>query len=310
MRCARRLGGTPWRAAARRLLVVLLAACCLPLAHAEALRLAGDGERAVYLGVGRDAYRFGNAVLTWLYYAAGARPRALQRMLVSCDGAWASDASLPYWLPDDVPAATPGEVIAAATRRADQQFTREAQLVEWDRSLLQSYDDLRAAMPGICAHARPEPRGLFFPVTDTVDGRNQARVWSVVSGTFRRRAGSSVADVWVRAERANGTPVFEPHALPWARGADELTLWGVDRSRTVMRHLAVDCESGRMSAWASVEYDQDGNAMEEGSFAEDPATTRLETVPAGSIGRAQVDAICRIYGGDLRSAGLDGGPLR
>lgn len=254
------------------------------------VELVTQGEERLAVTGPALSMRIGNGVLLrgFSWKVSGSLATS-GRLLASCRGLWISD-----FFDGDVHEAKGRWDLALWQRDARG---REVEILSfpiglgsWATSELTISTPLRSKIEGICRSSSAEPRNLYLPVSSAVpDKSGVIRVSAIVTGTAVRK--ENVIDVWLR------TTEFVTETIKVNN--EPFIVDGVEQKRRVangnyeMKRSTYDCKNRQIGASQVVYYKSDGTNSTDSI---DRTRLRLSDVTPNSVGEAELDAVCMLYG--------------
>lgn len=251
------------------------------------VNLGTSGSFKTYAGSGSNASRVGNGVLLFIHQISDDYSSSAQ-ILAACNGSWlSSPARFAY-----VEALN----VSAAERAAREQVPRypldPIDLKDWSQqNEVQVGAALRPHIKEICRTAAGEPKNLAIPVSSFAEKTDDlGGSIAFLSGTIVRKG--AVIEAWTRTSYFNREPILVQGKPFMVGGVAQHTKKATGAYD--MRRIAVHCTDRQMATYQTIDYDVNGNSSNEITVPKD----RVEflAVAPGTVGEAQLDALCRIYG--------------
>lgn len=268
-------------------------AMCTLFANAQVgafVELTAQGEERLAVTGPALSMRIGNGVLlrgfSWKPNGSWA---ISGRLLASCRGLWLSEFfdgdiheakgrwDLPLWQRE-------------ARGREVEILSSPIGFRSWAASELAVALPLRSKIDGICKSASAEPRNSYLPVSSaTPDKSGVIRVTAIVTGTAVRK--ENIVDAWLR------TTEFITEAVKL--NDEPFVIEGVEQKRRVpngnyqMQRAMYDCKNRQLGVYQVVYYKSDGTNSSESI---DRQKMRLSDATPNSVGEAELDAVCMLYG--------------
>lgn len=254
------------------------------------INLGTIGSFKTYAGSGSNANRIGNGVLLFVHQISGEFSTSAQ-VVAACNGSW---LSTPFRF-----AYVEAPNVSAAETAAREQVPRypiePIDLADWSQQTeIQFGAALKRHVKEICRTAAAEPRNWAIPVSIFAEKtEDSGGSISFLSGTIVRKG--AVIEAWTRTSYFTREPIMvqgKPFLIGEVAQHTKKATGAYD-----MKRISVHCTDRQMTTYQTIEYDIKGITLNEISVPRDRA--EFSAVAPGTVGEAQLDALCRIYGGKV-----------
>ncbi|WP_138515827.1 hypothetical protein [Rhodoferax bucti] len=252
------------------------------------VNLGTFGDTTTYLATGANASRVGGGVLTYVHQLSGGFSTSVQ-VLAMCDGSQLSDTVRVAYVKE-------GNSIAELEQRAKAQASTyplyRTALSDWKQSEFDFAPALKFHIKNLCKSASLEPKNVAVPIGNYEEKQGEpGGVVAFLTGTAVRRDQS--VEIWLRTNYytqetllVNGEPVLSNGVARKHR---------VETGAYELRRTAFNCVTRQLGSHQVIEYDKAGSVIDQTSIPREKVKL-LDVVPE-TVGEAQLDTICTIYGG-------------
>jgi hypothetical protein len=211
------------------------------------------------------------------------------RILLACDGSWIS-SPIQSTIQFDNPMTFLEQEIFSV--KQDESVPLDGvDILKTSESKLIYSNILSRRAQLICKNAGKEPRNVLIPVAESsaIDG-----VGSSVSLILGSSAKVSTAiDIWARTTWYKFVETKNSDGIPVEGGADSRKT-KVATGKYSLERRAFECRERSMATYQSVKYEIGKSTPESSSWPRDKL--QLDAVVPGSVGEAQLDAVCALFG--------------
>jgi hypothetical protein len=259
-----------------------------------------QGQRPIEIGTikgnriavsaGAGNYRVGNAALVRLLtIQENSLTSTGMTLLVACDGSWISDSIQFAAQFNTKPSFAEIEEYSRANDEtlplARTNFTKIAE------STLYFAEPLARKASAICKTASREPRNVIIPVAGYKEKDDLHASVALVLGTSVKRG--DVIDIWMRTTWYKRVPILDTNGFELKSPDGEVMANRKVTGKYSLDQTAYDCRNRTMGVFQSAEYESSTSTPVSQSVPREKL--RLSSVIPGSVGEAQLEAVCRLY---------------
>lgn len=238
-----------------------------------------------------DAVRVGDGVLLRIFRFQTEPDFAYSyRLLASCRSQWLSTV-FDTLVHETDKGWAPRTWQKEAKERGVELLSESIGINNWAESGFDFAPALKGRIEGICKSASSEPRNVLLPVAASDSERDGVkRVIAIVTGSAVRK--ESVVDVWLRTSEFVTEVRRNSRGEPMMFRGQEVTHQVANGVHAVERKV-FDCKNRKMGTYHRISYKPDGSNT---SQTIERSDLSLFDVAPETIGEAQLDAVCKLYG--------------
>lgn len=270
----------------------VLACGLVPVSQAasQIMDLGTSGSYRLAATSGAAVYRVGNAVMLRIAVMPKGYGNFVSQVLLACDGSWVTSGFQTHFESEKQPSA----------QELFDKAKAEDEAVPLDAISMLSPDEgnpfygklLARRAAELCRGASKEPKNVLIPVATAGDGDDMGQSFAIVLGTATRSPNE--IDLWSRNTTYKLQPILLTNGQPFEiKGKAQTKM--VATGKYSLDHQVFNCKKRSIATFETVEYDGKSSTPKSRSLPRDRVS--LVSVVPGSVGEAQLEMVCALYGG-------------